>query len=318
MNHLLSLSLLVCFCYVTAYPVDVNLVLKNICPTSIFGYKKSVVNSVYVINVDYTLSESNHRISDRLIFKDHFNKNEVKKLETYKSQFNDQIDKLYDINIYEFSIRNFTVTYNRLNEIKKAFQLVPSTGSKDDDDDKTTDKPTGENEQATGEDETTSDKPISREDQLKTCIETVDSGLKLVNRIKDFQTSFVPEGNMTIFNRSIEALFTNMNNNTEQLVFSKNDLLSHIHQIGIFAATNIQTNKYNGKFSIQGDVLIPIYNLNYDILDCGNTRGMPEFFKSNGTTGVAYTSGWASTHLNFNLFAVIQLSILYYFIKSKF
>ena len=301
MNHLLSLSLLVCFCYVTAYPVDVNLVLKNICPTSIFGYKKSVVNSVYVINVDYTLSESNHLINDSLIFKDRFNKNEVKKLETYKGQFNKLISDLYDLNIYSFLKRNFTVNYNLLNEIKKAFELVPSTGSKDDDDD-----------------DKTTQSPISREDQLKICIDTVDSGLKLVNRFKDFQTSFVPEGNMTIFNRSIEALFTNMNNNTEQLVFSKNDLLSHIHQIGIFAATGIQSSIYSGKFSIQGNVLIPIYNLNYDIPDCGNTRGMPEFFKSNGTTGVTYTSGWASTHLNFNLFAVIQLFILYYFIKSKF
>ena len=325
MNHLLSLSLLVCFCYVTAFPVDVNLNLKNICPAGIFSYKKSVVNSYYGVPLDYKLwAVEGNAISENINFKEYFDVKEVARLENYRDQFNDEINKLLSdetMRIDNFVERNFTVNHNRLNEIKKAFESVPSskteTNEKESKEVKETVAAKEEKKNEENKDDKKSKPLTGREKQLKSCIDTVDSGLKLVKHFKSFQTEFLPEGDMTAFNQSIEELVTKINKNTEQLVFTKEELLERIHQIGIFKPMYIQSD--NRKFTIGTEVFVPMYNLNYDSFECVDAKELPVFYKSKGKTGVNFTAnGWASTHLNFNMFALIQLSILYYFIKSKF
>ena len=376
-HHLLSLILLVCFSYVTSFPVDVNFNLKNICPAAIFGYKNTVVNSYYEIALEFTLSEGSHRISQSLAFKEHFSGQEAVSLETYRSQFNDEIKVLFTkyMSINNFLSRNFTVSYNRLNEIKKAFESISSSKketeqikvakqtkdiketkeekepkvikeaketekakktkdiketkeskeTKEAKETKKTKEPKETKEEKEpketkeAKDDKKSKPPTGREKQLKTCIDTVDSGLKLVTHFKSFQTEFVPKDDMSAFNKSIEELAFNMNKNTEQLVFTKEELLERIHQIGIFKPMYIRSESLNAKYIIEGRVFIPMYNLNYDSFECVDVKVLTEFYKSKGKIGVkSSTSGWASTHLNFNMFAVIQLSILYYFIKNKF
>ena len=352
-HHLLSLTLLVCFSYVTSFPVDVNFNLKNICPAAIFGYKNTIVNSYYEIALEFTLSEGSHRISQSLAFKEHFSAKEAVSLETYRIQFNDEIKVLFTkyMSINNFLSRNFTVSYNRLNEIKKAFESISSSKNeteqikvakqtKDIKETKEEKEPkvikeaketekakktkdtkdTKETKETKEAKDDKKSKPLTgREKQLKTCIDTVDSGLKLVTHFKSFQTEFVPKDDMTAFNKSIEELVFNMNKNTEQLVFTKEELLERIHQIGIFKPMYIRSESLNAKYIIEGRVFVPMYNLNYDSFECVDVKVLTEFFTSKGKTGVnSSTSGWASTHLNFNMFAVIQLFVLYYFIKNKF
>ena len=411
MNHLLGLTLLVCFSYVASAPVTEQLELVNIRSEDVFAYKSAVVNSYYAIPLDFPLTNGDHKINEGLDFKDHFNETEVKKLETFRTEFNKEIDDLLsneNMIIDNFLKRNLTVKYNRLNVIKKEFESIQGAEGEDDGhttekptdkpadegekatdkpieeatdkpadkDDKPAEKPTDKDEKAgdkndkvadkddkaaekltdkeekaadkeekaadkgekaadkdekaTDEDkkasETSTDKPIDkptvREEQLKSCIDTVDSGLQLVNRFESFQTEYLPEVNMTVFNQSIEALVSNLNKKTEQLVFSKDDLLNHIHQIAITKwdrtpSAKIVSDSFTN-YTIAGNVYIPMHNLKYNSSDYGK-EVLPEFFRSKGKTGIEFTANsWTSTQLNFNMFAIIQLSILYYFIKSKF
>lgn len=250
-HHFLFLSVLLFTASVDCSPTKLNYQLKNICPKDIFTYNKTLVNSYYTfvykfkIEFDLDIEYNKHtdfkyfpgEVADKLnVLKEIYNEYDLKDLEDFH------------LKIKTFLVRNINITYDRMYGVKKELEQL----------------------------QTKLEKGSIGEKQLKTYVDRVEKAMKIIDRIPSFASEYAPaELDLQIEkfkNKLNEEL--QINEDSEALVFSVDELINQIHQLGIFKLEEIFFDGFRTNF------YIPFDNKYYESYQCVSGDKLPVFYRS--------------------------------------